>query len=108
MWSTGDRISRSLRKNYVGTHAHRRSAQLAQHEHGPAGCSKRPSSKAAASEGPRRTLGYVEGLNDARTLLADFFSSLLAAVLYVQGYLRNTPPLHRRLDPYISLCHQGL
>ena len=23
-------------------------------------------------------LGYVEGLNDARTLLADFFSSLLA------------------------------
>ena len=24
-------------------------------------------------------LGYVEGLNDARTLLADFFSSLLVA-----------------------------
>ena len=32
----------------------------------------------------------------------------LAAILHVQGYLRNTPPLHRRLDPYISLCHQGL
>jgi hypothetical protein len=32
-------------------------------------------------------LGYVEGLNDARTLLADFFSSLLAAILHVQGVL---------------------
>ena len=39
---------------------------------------KKAVSKAAASEGPRRTsLGYVEGLNDARTKLADFFSSLL-------------------------------
>ena len=37
---------------------------------------KKSSSKAAASEGPRRTLWYVEGLNDARTTLADFFSSL--------------------------------
>jgi hypothetical protein len=35
-------------------------------------------SKAAASEGTRRTLGgYVEGLNNARTPLADFFSILL-------------------------------
>ena len=43
-----------------------------------AGCSKWPSSKAAASEGPRRTLlGYVEGLNDASTKPADFFSILL-------------------------------
>ncbi len=43
-----------------------------------AGCSKRPSNKAAASEGPRPyPLGYVEGLNDARTMLADFFSILL-------------------------------
>jgi hypothetical protein len=43
-----------------------------------AGCSKRPSSKAAASEGPEAyPLGYVEGLNDARTKLADFFSILL-------------------------------
>ena len=39
------------------------------------GCSKRPSSKAAANEGPEAyPLGYVEDLNDARTLLADFFS----------------------------------
>src|SRR5712691_5390735 len=39
----------------------------------PAGCSKRPFSKAAASEEARRTLRYVEPLNDARTPLADFF-----------------------------------
>ncbi len=43
-----------------------------------AGCSKRPFSKAAASEGPEAyPLGYVEGLNDARTMLTDFFSSLM-------------------------------
>ena len=35
-------------------------------------------SKAAASEGPRAfPLGYVEGLNDARTPRAEFFKSLL-------------------------------
>jgi len=42
-----------------------------------AGYSKRPSSKAAASEEERRTLRYVEPLSDARTPLADFFSILL-------------------------------
>ena len=41
----------------------------------PAGCSKRLFSKAAASEDPEAyPLGYVEDLNDARTMLADFFS----------------------------------
>ena len=44
-----------------------------------AGCSKRPSSKAAASEEARRTLRYVEPLSDARTKLEDFFSILLGA-----------------------------
>ena len=35
----------------------------------PAECSKRPFSKAAASEGPEAyPLGYVEGLNDATCL----------------------------------------
>jgi len=34
-------------------------------------------SKAAASEGARRTLRYVEPLSEARTKLADFFSILL-------------------------------
>jgi hypothetical protein len=43
------------------------------------GCTKRPSSKAAASEEARRTLRYVEPLSDARTPLADFFSILLVA-----------------------------
>ena len=42
------------------------------------GCAKRPSSKAAASEEARRTLRYVEPLSDARTMLAVFFSILLA------------------------------
>ena len=42
-----------------------------------AGCSKRPSGAAAASEEARRTLRYVEPLSDARTKLADFFSVLL-------------------------------
>jgi hypothetical protein len=42
------------------------------------GCSKRSFSKAAVSEGPEAyLLGYVEGLNDARTMLTDFFSSLM-------------------------------
>jgi hypothetical protein len=41
------------------------------------GCSKRLSSKAAASEEARRTFRYVESLSDARTPLADFFSILL-------------------------------
>ena len=46
----------------------------------PTGCSKRLFSKAAASEDPEAyPLGYVEDLNDARTLLADFFSIMLVA-----------------------------
>ena len=45
-----------------------------------AGCSKGPSSKAAASEEARRTLRYVEPLSDARTPLADFFSILLVGL----------------------------
>jgi hypothetical protein len=47
----------------------------------PSGCSKRPSSKAAASEEARRTLRYVESLTDARTPLADFFNTLLVITL---------------------------
>jgi hypothetical protein len=44
------------------------------------GCSKRLSSKAAASEEARRTLRYVEPLSEARTMLADFFSILLDGI----------------------------
>ena len=39
---------------------------------------KKAVSKAAASEVARRTLRYVELLSDARTMLAGFFSILLA------------------------------
>src|SRR5439155_23193017 len=42
------------------------------------GCSKRPASKATASERPRRTfLRYVEVLSEARTRLEGVFSILL-------------------------------
>jgi hypothetical protein len=41
------------------------------------GCSKRLSSKAAASEEARHTLRYAEPLSDVRTPLGDFFSILL-------------------------------
>jgi hypothetical protein len=41
-------------------------------------CSKRPSSKVAASEGARHMFRYVEPLSHARTPLEDFFSILLA------------------------------
>ena len=41
---------------------------------------KKAVSKAAASEGGRRMLRYVEPLSDARTPLADFFSILLMAM----------------------------
>ena len=44
----------------------------------PAGRSKKPSRKAAASEEAESySLPYVEPLSDARTLLADFFNTLL-------------------------------
>ena len=66
-----------LRKNYFGRLKLRRSVPVAQQENNPAGCSKRPFSKAAASEEARRTLRYVEPLSEARTKLADFFSILL-------------------------------
>jgi hypothetical protein len=43
-----------------------------------AGCSKGPSSKAAASEEAEAySLLYVEPLNEARTALEDFFNILL-------------------------------
>jgi hypothetical protein len=49
------------------------------------GCSKRPSSKAAASEEARRTLRYVELLSDVRTPLADFFSILIKELANERG-----------------------
>ena len=56
-----------------------------------AGCSKRPFSKAAASEEARRALRYVEPLSEARTKLAGFFSILLVDQRCdLQGFLNQT------------------
>jgi hypothetical protein len=57
-----------------------------------AGCSKIPSSKAAASEEWRRTLRYVEPLSEVRTPLADFFSILLERSTVLCGCQRREPP----------------
>ena len=40
---------------------------------------KKPCNKAAASEIPRRTAEYVEGMSDVRTQLRGFFKLLLSA-----------------------------
>ena len=53
-------------------------------------CSKRPFSKAAASEEARRTLRYVEPLSDARTPLADFFSIRLATYWFCPSVSVNS------------------
>ena len=54
------------------------SEHLGQQENTPAGCSKRPSSKAAGESKPEAyPQGYVEDFDEPRTKLADFFSSLL-------------------------------
>jgi hypothetical protein len=56
-------------QNFTGSHVWGNSSRSP-------GCSKRPFSKAAASEEARRTPRYVESLSAARTKLADFFSIL--------------------------------
>jgi hypothetical protein len=54
---------------------------VSQQKNASAGCSNRPSSKAAASKDPEAyPLGYVEDLSDARTLLVACFSSLLEQI----------------------------
>ena len=74
-------ITSRLRKNYFFPRELRWSTHVAQRENTPAGCSKSSSSKAAAREDPEAyPLGYVEDLNDARTPLADFFSTLLEQI----------------------------
>ena len=65
----------------------------------PAGCSKRPSSKAAADESTGGVAsGYVEEAFEARTKLVDFFSILLRFDVSndsgspTQGLSRAAPP----------------
>jgi hypothetical protein len=50
-------------------------------------------SKAAASEEARRTLRYVEPLNEARTLLADFFRILLNGYITSPSQFRSFTPI---------------
>ena len=64
-----------LRKSYAGTSALHWFPYLSGITRAYlAGCSKSPSSKAATREDAKHTLRYVEGLSDARTTLASFFS----------------------------------
>jgi hypothetical protein len=52
----------------------------------PSGCSKKLIGKAAVSEEPKEyPLDYLEGLNDARKALADFFSILLRDLVKNSG-----------------------
>ena len=54
---------------------------MMQQEITTAGCSKRPSSKAAGESKPEAyPQGYVEDFDEPRTKLADFFSTLLSAL----------------------------
>jgi hypothetical protein len=71
-------MSNRLWENYCGSVEIKRSAHLGQQENttqdAQTGCPARPQRVKAREAYP---LGYVEGLNDARTMLADFFSILL-------------------------------
>ena len=70
-----------MRDNYVGTRELRGSTRVAQQQNIPAGCSKRPSSKAASeSKLEACPLRYVEDFDEPRTTLVDFFSILLETV----------------------------
>jgi hypothetical protein len=55
-----------------------------------AGCSKRPSRKAAGESNPEAyPRGYVEDFDESRTKLADFFSILLVRASVFEGELRD-------------------
>lgn len=70
-----------------------------------AGCSKRLSGKTAASEEVRRTLRYVEPLSDARTLLADFFNSLLGEDQRRDRSIGRMSHREHGKDPAIPSCN---
>jgi hypothetical protein len=67
-----------LRENYVGARRDRWSVSFGQEESIDAGCSKRPSSKAAGSSATEAyPWGTLQGDERLRTKLAGFFSILL-------------------------------
>ena len=67
----------------------------------PAGCSKRPSSRAAASEEAEAySEPYVEPLSAARTPLADFFNSLLALYIADRAEFRHCFCDSRTIDRF--------
>ena len=79
------------------------------------GCSKSPSSKAAASEEARRTLRYVESLSEARTPLPGFFSIRLGSRFGCSGIrhrhdveilLGNQPALHQEAEFISTGCRK--
>src|SRR5436190_13173651 len=86
-----------VRQTFDGPHV--------RHNGALAGCSKRPSSKAAASEEARRTLRYVESLSDARTLLADFFSILLHTRLPIT---QRQVELNQAIRPHSMLAQHRI
>jgi hypothetical protein len=60
-----------------------------------AGCSKRPSSKAAGESNPEAyPRGYVEDFDEPRTKLADFFSILLGRASVFEGKFRDGGLVH--------------
>jgi len=83
-----------LRNNYFSTREPRRSARVAQWKNTLAGCSKRPSSKAAGESKPEAyPQGYVEDFDELRTKLADFFSILLR---YLESASQSEVTRHRQ------------
>src|SRR5256885_11644174 len=58
-------------------------------------------SKAATSEEARRTLRYVEPLSDARTMLAGFFSILLAPLGEISRRAKSACVAKRHVHPGI-------
>ena len=63
---------------------------------------KNPSSKAAASEMPRRTSQYVEALSDARTQLAVVFNNLVRGATGFDGDTDTTVACRALGDSYNS------
>ena len=69
---------------------------------------RRSTGKAAASEGARRTLRYVEPLSDARTPLEDFFSILLNVALLARRVTKRSPQPVSSLPGYRRIRNDGI